>query len=247
VSELLPLPEATPSGARQRDGLPAWWLPASAAAFLMLAIHGGLAVSVAAGEVDGPFPHLDGNCSVSKACRRVPAVYVFRAFALPSATLLVFFWWVVAQWLRARGLAGPRLCHWIFGLGLAGAVFLVLYANFLGTEGYVYRILRRYGIYVFFGGTGVAELLLTWALTRAAIAHVPELERWVQRALQATVLFMLVAGPLNLVADKLVSHDKIANALEWWFGIALAVFAALLARTWRRAGLVLRLELGRER
>jgi len=235
------------AGTRASGGLPAWLLPGSAAALLMLAIHGGLVISVARGQVAGLFPHFDGNCSVSRACRQVPAVHVFRALVLPSATLLVLLWWVAAQWLRARGLAGPRLRGWIFGVGVAGAVFLVLYATFLGTEGHVYRLLRLYGIYVFFGGTGIAELLLAWALTRADAARLPELERWVLRAQQAAVLCMLVAGPINIVADKLVDHDRIANALEWWFGIALAVFAALLARVWRRARLALRLELGRER
>lgn len=231
----------TSSGA---GGLPAWLLPASAAALLMLAIHGALVLSAARDQVAGPFPHFDGNCSVSKACRQVPAVHVFRALTLPSATLLVSIWWVAAQWLRARGLAGPRLRAWILGLGVAGAVFLVLYATFLGTEGHVYRMLRRYGIYVFFGGTGIAQLLLAWALTRADPALLPELERWVLRALQAIVLFMLVAGPLNIVADTLVEHDRIANILEWWYGVSLAAFAALLARVWERGKLALLLELG---
>lgn len=230
-----------PGGAGGRARLAAWLLPAAIAALLMLAIHAGLALSVAVGRVEGPWPHLDGNTSVSRACRHPPAVHVFRALALPTTTLLALFWWVATAWLRERRVAGPRVAAWILGLGLAGALFLALYATYLGTDGPFYRALRRYGIYVFFGGTGIAQLLLTWVLARADPERLPELEPWVRRGLVTCVRFMLAAGPVNIVTDWLVEHDAIANALEWWFAVALAAVAALVARVWRRAGLALTL------
>ena len=220
--------------------LAAWWLPAAAAASLVGAIHLGLVISASRGQVASWLPHLDGSCSVSKACRQEPAVHVFRALVLPTATVLAATWWVAAAWLRRRALAGPRLCRAVLALGLAGAVFLVLYATFLGTEGPVYRLLRRYGIYVFFGGTALAQLLVTLALARAPQERVPTLERGVLRGMQASLVFMLGAGPLNLVAAKLIGKDVLANVLEWWFGLALGLVALLLARVWRREGLALR-------
>lgn len=221
-----------------RTSWKAWWLPALSAALLVGAIHLGLALSVTRGLVPSWFPHVDGSCSVSRACRQEPAIHVFRALTLPAATLLAGTWLVAARWLALRELAGPRLRRAVLALGLSGALFLVLYATFLGTEGALYRLLRRYGVYVFFGGTAVAELLVTLALTRARRAgRAPEVEPWVVQALTATMVFLLAAGPVNLAAAKVLEREATANVLEWWFAIAMGLGFALLARAWARAEL----------
>jgi hypothetical protein len=185
------------------------------------------------------WPHFDGNTSVSRACRQDPAIHLFRALVLPSASLLVFVWWLTARWLTLCSLASPRLARWIMGLGFAGALFLVLYATFLGTEGGVYRLMRRYGVYVFFGGTSVAQLLVTLTLRRDALAarregREPAASPWVVGTLTALMVFLLAAGPINVAAAKVVGNDTVANVLEWWFAIAMAAALGVLAEVWWR-------------
>lgn len=218
--------------------LPAAWIAVAASLVPLLAIHLGWAISTSNGTIAAGIPYLDGSVSVSRACRQVPAVHVFRALVLPSATLGALTWWICAGWLGSSGLAGPRARRWVLGLGLAAALFLVLYATFLGTQGDVYRLLRRYGVYVFFGGTSIAELIVTILLARARPAT---LEPWVRRAMWSICALMLIAGPVNLVADQLIESDVVANLLEWWFSLGMVGYPLLLARVWACEGL--RLEL----
>jgi hypothetical protein len=220
--------------------LPARWIAVAAGLAPLLAIHACLAISIGTGALEPCFPYLDGGASVSAACRQAPAVHVFRAIVLPSATLGMLTWWICAQWLGTSGLSGVRAQRWVLGLGLAAGVFLILYATALGTQGVVYRLLRRWGVYVFFGGTSIAELMVTILLSRA---RPPTLEPWVRRAMGAICALMLVAGPVNIVAAKVVGKDLAANLLEWWFALGMMGYPLLLARVWKRQGLRLELRL----
>lgn len=221
--------------------LPVWWIAAAAGLVPLFAVHICLAISILTGAIESGLPYLDGSTSVSRACRHEPAIHVFRALMLPSATLVALTWWSCSGWIQNTGLGGKRARNWVLGLGLAAALFFVLYAAFLGTHGDVYRLLRRYGVYVFFGGTSVAELMVTILLSRA---RPPSLEPWVRRGMWAVCWLMIAAGPVNIVAHRIVEHDVVGNALEWWFTLGMSGYLLLLARVWAREGL--RLELGRD-
>jgi hypothetical protein len=202
-------------------------------------VHLGLLVSIASGAVEPCLPYLDGGTSISRACRPEPAVHVFRALVLPSTAAIAATWWIASGWLAREGLAGPRTRRWMLGLGVVGALFLVLYASFLGTQGHTYRLLRRYGVYVFFAGTSIAELILTVVLARA---RPPALEPWVRRAMVAACVAMAAAGPLNLLAERVVERDRAACFFEWWFALAMIGYPLLLARVWQRSRLAVGLE-----
>ena len=48
----------------------------------------------------------------------------------------------------------------MLSLGVVSAFALAVYATFLGTEGDIYRFLRRYGVIVYFGFGYLAQLAL---------------------------------------------------------------------------------------
>ena len=102
-------------------------------------------------------PYLDGCVSISRAARSGPGLHLFRALMLPSAVLLLLSWEFVREWLRGLGACSGRRGWLIGGLGAVGAVFLVFYATWLGTEGDWYRWLRRYGVIFYFAGTALAR------------------------------------------------------------------------------------------
>jgi len=214
--------------------LPAAWIAATASAVPLFAVHACLVLSFVLGAATPCLPYLDGEISVSRACRSEPVVHLFRALVLPSSAAIAGTWWIAAAWLAREHIGGPRTRRWILGLGVVGALFLVLYATFLGTQGDAYRLMRRYGVYVFFTGTAIAELILTVVLARA---RPPALEPWVRRLMVGACVLMLAAGPLNLLAEKIVERDRAACFFEWWFTLAMVGYPLLLARVWQRAGL----------
>ena len=77
-----------------------------------------------------------------------------------------------------------------------------------------------------------------------ARARPPALEDWVRRAMILACVGMAAAGPLNLLAEKVVERDRAACFFEWWFALAMIGYPLLLARVWARAGLHVGLEGG---
>ena len=178
-------------------------------------------------------PFVDGCTSISRACRQVPVIYLFRTIMLPCSALLALFWWQERARLRALAPARVGTRRAAIALGLAGAAFLPPYVVFLGTDGPVYEFLRRIGIYVFFAGTGFAQAVVSLGLERGG--NVPAAERRRRAARRALVVFMLCTGPLNLVLKAtLADPDRAENVIEWWFALALFAWFGLGAAGRRR-------------
>jgi hypothetical protein len=97
--------------------------------------------------------------------------------------------------------------------------------------------MRRFGIYGFFVGTALAQLLLSLTLvaqTRGSgtygLGGLP---------LQMLVLAILpfVLGILNLVLKSLLDDaDALENSIEWIASLMMQVWFVLLYVAWRRTG-----------
>ena len=179
-------------------------------------------------------PFLDGCTSISRACRQVPVIHLFRTTMLPCSALLALFWWQERSRLAALAPSRAGTRRAAVALGLVGAAFLPPYVAFLGTDGAVYEFLRRIGIYVFFAGTGFAQAVVTLGLERG---DVPANERRRRGARRALVALMLCLGPLNLVLKAtLADPDRAENVIEWWFALALFGWFGFAAPSRRPAG-----------
>ncbi|MHB8714333.1 MAG: hypothetical protein ACYC9T_18720, partial [Trichloromonadaceae bacterium] len=139
-------------------------------------------------------------------------------------------------WLRQLGFAPDRLLRALPWIGVTAAAFLVLYGTFLGTDGDGYRLMRRYGVYVYFGFTCIAMLIVAGALQKVA-AGATRLRR------ASVVLYALVAalpllGLVNSMCTLLVSDEAmvkaIGNITEWWGGLVFTVFFMAVAWLWKR-------------
>jgi hypothetical protein len=211
--------------------LAAGLLPAAAALIaLALALHEGL--------VPACNPFTDGCVSISRAARHGVANHVFRALVLPAAVLQALAWLLQAQALSLTARTAMRgNAIALTALGVAAGVALVLYGSFLGTEGQVYRWLRRYGTVVYFGGTCLAMLVLGRALQRLHGLGALEFPRGHERALLALFASIVLLGLGNtlcgLWADAAL-QDRIENATEWWGSLGLTLAFVTLAHLWRR-------------
>lgn len=171
-------------------------------------------------------PYLDGCTSISATGRHGLAFYLFKMLMIPSAMLYLAVWLIAAQWLRGLG-QRPRA---LLACGVVGAVFLIVYATFLGTDGALYTWLRRFGARMFFGLTAFAQLLLAWHLWRARLRA-----RWVQAILWLCALQLLIGiGSLPLPM-LLEDPDAWQNIVEWNYALTMnAVFAVLAWGWWRQ-------------
>lgn len=189
-------------------------------------------------------PFLDGCVSISRAARHGLGNHVFRALMLPSATIQGATWLLCAAWLARSGATGRSL-RWLPWLGVVAAIFLVVYGTFLGTEGGMYRWLRRYGTVVYFGFTYVCILIATGHVRRLVSSGLLAVPARMDTMLLILVgLTMLVAIAHIFVAPMLEEHlkDRVENAVEWAIGLSFTLFFIALAWLWRHARVSLRLQ-----
>jgi hypothetical protein len=186
-------------------------------------------------------PYLDGCVSISRAARSGPGLLLFRWLMLPSAVLLLLNWDFVRRWLGGLRVCTGKRGWTLAGLGMFGALFLVLYVTALGHEDEWYRWQRRYGVILYFGGTALAQLLLVrvlWPVRRRLSSG-----RLLRPVTLLTALVSLQWGLgvfsacKRLIFDDPVFIDRLENIIEWWYALpmSLAFFAVawMFARTRR--------------
>lgn len=198
----------------------------------LVAVHLAYALSAAAGHVEWCMPYWDGCSSISRAGRFGLANHLFKALMLPHAAQLMGFWALCWLWLRSLRPDAPHRVHAVLVLGLVAALFLVLYATFLGVEGPTYQWLRRYGITVFFAFSVLAQMCVIALLQ--PIPRVPPALRKTMLVLAALLLGLGLASiPLqHLAADT----DAAMDALEWNYALLMVLFYGLIGLAWRATG-----------
>lgn len=217
-----------------RSAIRLWPLPLTIAITLVLATHLAWALSLHAGHVPACIPYLEGCTSISRAARHGLGNHLFRLLMLPCALLVGVHWWLAARWLGLRGRVKGGLA--VLALGAGAAVALAVYVTFLGSEGDVYRFLRRYGVVVFFGCSYLAQLLF---LRHGAAA----MGYGMRRMLAGICLAMLALGLVHVAfaaaAGGTPVQDRLEDALEWNLGVLLVAWYLAHARLWWRDGYVL--------
>lgn len=196
------------------------------------AAHLAYFVSAAGGHVDWCVPYWDGCTSISRAGRFGLGNHLFRALMLPHAAQLMMFWGLTWLWLRALRPDAARRCAAVLGLGVVAALFLILYASFLGVEGSVYQWLRRYGITVFFSFSVLAQMLVI-----ALLQPVRQLPRLLRRVMLTFAAALLVLGLLSIPLQHFAGDaDRAMDALEWNYALLMALFYGLLGLAWGATG-----------
>lgn len=201
---------------------PLWHLATVLALLPLLAIVVAHGLNAQAGTAPVCNPFSSGCVSISRAVRVEPGLPWFRLLMLPCAALLALFW----VRLHAQFALRQRCLHATLIAGLTGAFFLLLYISFLGTTGEMYQWLRRTGIIFFFGGTGLAQLLLAHALQ--GDTAIPA--RRCRRQLLTLCAAMILSGLLNTITQYgLQAPEAWENIAEWWLALLLCSGFAVIA------------------
>jgi hypothetical protein len=179
-------------------------------------------------------PYLDGCTSISSTGRYPPGDRLFRAVMLPQAAVLAFTWYFAALWLRSLK-PTSRAPTIIVVSGAIGALALILYVSYLASNDPFYEIMRSYGIYFYFVGTALAQLVLSLALDRSAT----------QRAMVWVTVTPFVLGIINLIQKEVLgSLNSNENRIEWIASLLMQVWFLLLWTAWRKTRFKIRVRTG---
>lgn len=185
----------------------------------------------AGGALDAEFicnPYLDGCVSTSRAVRSGPGILWFKAVMLPVAVLMFLTWRALAAWMAGLSTEMPNARRWTLRLGVGGAVALVVYVIYLGTEGEVYSWLRRYGVVFFFGFTALAQLVAARFIWGIYPASAPRVAGW----FVATVSLQWMIGVFSVFKNFMFldpEHiDRLENITEWFMIFAMSLGFVLI-------------------
>lgn len=213
-------------------------LPLATGLLPIVAIHASLLLAVNAGAIPACIPYVDGCASISATGRYEPAVFLFKSSMTAEAVLMVLYWILNATWIRSLahsvGKKAGSATTIMATLGVAGALALIVYVTFLGTQASFYEFMRRFGIYFYFLFTVVAQLMLAVQAIRlsksAGLAPVLTISR-VQFWLAITPFAL---GVLNLgLKSALDDADAAENIIEWIAALLMHFYFVLTFFTWR--------------
>lgn len=186
-------------------------------------------------QVPWCIPYLEGCTSISRAARRGDAIYLFRALVIPQAVLLMLYWHYARRWLVLLGSSNTTTQRNIQWTGTFGATFLILYADFLGSDGEVYRMLRHYGIMLYFTLTALAQMVLLGQLyklraTSASFAVSASLLNY-----QLTIFMLILALGLTSVTMNYagISTFESESIVEWDFSLLLIALSSAMIFMWK--------------
>ena len=209
----------------------AFWTMFLAGLLPMVAANAAFMINAILG-MEACFPYWEGCMSVSRGIRSGPGLWLFKGLAMPSALMMWLAWRSLDAHPGTDGFRHPHL-RWAITLGKVGAVFFVVYALWLGSDGEIYRWLRRYGVVLYFGLTGLAQLLLLPAWPRSEGRANTS-----RRLYAAVVLLAWGTGIASAFKRKLIEDprflDRVENVLEWHFALYLSLGFVALALALRK-------------
>ena len=99
----------------------------------------------------------------------------------------------------------------------------MLYTVFLGSSGDIYRLMRRYGVFVFFLGTLIAQIIATRRLGQItdSSTRAPALAQ--KLLLSFMILLALAEVPLGQFG---LADDAAENVIEWNFSLLMQLWFA---------------------
>jgi hypothetical protein len=154
--------------------------------------------------------------------------------------ILVVYWLFNVAWIRSLARetgASYKTSTWTGIFGCAGALALILYVTFLGTQAPFYEFMRRFGVYLYFLFSVIAQILL--ARNTISLSATLGLSR-IRKIGNIQLLLALIPfalGALNLILKSTLENpDPAENIIEWIFALLMHVYFILTYFAWKETG-----------
>lgn len=200
----------------------------------ILAVTGAYLIAISQGYSEVCNPFVTGCTSISRAARYQDALFWFRGLMLPITSLLAIYWVYQYRWLKQFGDKFLRY-KIILAVGMGSALALTFYANFLGSEGEVYRFMRRSGIMFYFGLAMLAQLLSIQSMyqsNKILSKPISRLLRWQMFLVSGQWLIGLVS--LAVIFAQSEMKYTVNNILEWNYALLMTGFYMVSGMIWQR-------------
>ena len=211
-----------------------WALPLSLGILAIISANLAFIISVNGGFIETCFPYLEGCASISKSARNGLSTILFKLTVLPVMTLLSIYWLISYHYIK--NLTGIKALHnnLMLIMGIIGSLFGILYTAFLGSEGEIYQLLRRFGIYFFFLGSYSAQ-----AIEVVQLSNTIKIKHF--KPLKGMKFLILLIGLIILISTPfygfIENDDWLENVLEWNITFLICSYFILSAFLWRKAEL----------
>ncbi len=208
----------------------------------ILACNGAYLWNVLEGAVEGCIPYLEGCTSISRAARSGSALIPFKIVMMTYGLLLILFWWRIKYWVlqlnAAARCSAIRSAKSILRLGIVGAIALLVYIVFLGTDGEINRFMRRIGILFYFMLTPLAQLILLNQHVKQAETERQLLykHRKIFQWQKYGLLLLLLMAIFSIVMDATGwKTDMSEYILEWNFALLFTLYFVGMLPVWKRS------------
>jgi hypothetical protein len=191
-------------------------------AFLIpaIAVSFSFYFSTMGGYIEACLPMIEGCTSISRAARSGNSLYFFRILMMPAAVVIGLYW---IGYYQSFAEYNNKILKSLLISGVIGALFLILYVNFLGTDGSIYRFMRRTGVIFFFAGTSLAQLLQVYFQETIKHKLNPAQLKLHQYQLLVCIVLLVICF-LHIIASLMHNGANLGNISEWNFAIFSNLF-----------------------
>ncbi|HIC27325.1 MAG TPA: hypothetical protein EYO81_03580 [Gammaproteobacteria bacterium] len=208
-----------------------WLLPCFLGILAILSANLVFLISAIEGHVETCFPYFEGCASISASGRHGLAAILFKLTILPVMTLLTIYWLISWNYLNKITSVSTVQNKFMLITGVIGSLFGILYTAFLGSEGDVYQLLRRFGIYVFFLGTFIAQILEIRLLSSSKEFESLNYLKGMKLITLLIGVFILISAPSY---GFLENDDWFENVLEWNISFLLFFYFIASSLLWKK-------------
>jgi len=212
-------------------------IPLVTALLPVLAVHVCYLLAASQGHVSWCFPYFPDCVSISATGRHPPESILFRTAIIPTSVLMMDYWKLSLEWLKALGTRTPRLNGAMMGIGMVAAVGLFLYSSVLGEVGELFRQQRRIGMILFYIFTFLAQLLMTVQVAAVVGRGGATVPRPVFRGLLACSGLVATLGAMSLLSWAFYDdYRRYEDAFEWVITLLILVHTFVTYFAWRQSG-----------